>query len=1030
MLALLATYSLCAPAPYAPPPVYRITASSLHDAGLQHGRLARKRISGWLATEEMRGVINFTSSSAGQPAFLRMKEENSRAFPELAREIEGMAVGSRLPLDEMWAATLINELESLMTNGGGQWPPSDGSLASPRRAGHCSDVYAVSEGGGYAHGHNEDWPGPIWQFWYFVAYTAAPGAEFESCAGMVYPGGLVGWAGTWNAHGVYLTQNSLFPRKTLEGGLSSAFMQRNALCGTATAGKGLDAIIGAMTAPHAGVGWSSGASVNLVSLHERRMANVEVHEARHSVHEVRMDGAANYSHFNMYKHLEVGVADGPENSTLHRQARVDALPPARSLADVKARLSDTADSAYPIFRDMTLTSLVLDGASGRLNVWCCHHSALDGPPAYSWSLKDFFVGAEDDAPPPTTSDGKQAATVFFNASVVHTMSPTRTAEAWCVDVDGRYRGVGTLATATEACGPRPRRVNLRGAVVVPGLIDSHLHLLYGGFKLARAQLDNASSAAEVASILSAHVAKHPLPPGAWLQAFGWDQERFPSKRFPSRADLDKAFPSTPVWLLRIDGHAAWANSAALRLIPPLPKTDPEGGRIVRDNATGEPTGIFTDTAMHFVADHVPKPTHSQSAEALQLGLSSLSHHGLTAIHDPGIGLEEIPLLQEAIDSETFPLRTYAMVLANGNELGEKLATPDTPKIHSYKGRLTVQAVKFFLDGALGSRGAALLQNYTDRPEQRGQLRLPEDQFKANTSAWVAAGWQVATHAIGDRANRLVLDAYSKACEESASRSGTAAAPDLRLRIEHYQIVNVTDLPRVHHPGETYHGGSACILASMQPTHATSDMVFAEDRLGPARLQGAYAWQSVLDSGAAALPFGSDWPTVGVVPPLLGIYAAVTREDVRGSPPGGWLPKQCVSREQALRGYTVDAAFAAFQEEELGQIADGFFGDFVALDRDILDEASTPEDQIWQTAVLGTWTGGRVAWEHPCWRRAAAGDLPPPRRLRTPAGSSPAARGLAAVRECVEDERAKAPPLESTLERLRRLSAAHGDGCPF
>lgn len=268
-------------------------------------------------------------------------------------------------------------------------------------------------------------------------------------------------------------------------------------------------------------------------------------------------------------------------------------------------------------------------------------------------------------------------TIFYNASVVHTMS-AGPAEAWCV-ADGKFALVGTLVAAMAACGSGAL-VNLHGAAVVPGLIDSHLHLLYGGFKLARPQLDNCSSAADVVAVLEAHVARHPIPPGGWLQGFGWDQERFPAKAFPTREDLDGAFPATPVWLGRIDGHAAWANSAALRDAGALPKTDPQGGRIVRDPRTGEPTGIFTDTAMRYVAAHVPRPTHNESVEALSLALASLSHHGVTAIHDPGIGLEELQLLRELIDAQRFPLRSHAMVLANGNELGEVLATPATPKV--------------------------------------------------------------------------------------------------------------------------------------------------------------------------------------------------------------------------------------------------------------------------------------------------------------------------------------------------------------
>ena len=342
----------------------------------------------------MRGVVNFTQSVNGSSAFAQLKRDNTATYPDLVRELDGVATGAQVPLDEIWACTMINEIESLMANSGGQW--------RTERAGHCSDVYAVDAADSrsgqksrFAHGHNEDWPGPIWQYWYWVAYTAAPGADFLSCAGQVYPGGLVGWASSWNSYGIYVTQNSLFPTRTRAGGLSSAFAQRHALCGKSSASKGLDAIVDAMTsrASSTGLGWSSGASINMISLRERRMLNVEVHERRHSVHEVAMGVAsgANYSHFNMYKHLEVGVADVPEPSTVHRQARVDSMDPPRTMDDIAARLSDRADSQYPIFRDMTLLTILLDGATGTLRAWCCHHRAVDGdPPAYTWDLGKFF----------------------------------------------------------------------------------------------------------------------------------------------------------------------------------------------------------------------------------------------------------------------------------------------------------------------------------------------------------------------------------------------------------------------------------------------------------------------------------------------------------------------------------------------------------------------------------------------------------------------------------------------------------------
>ena len=272
-------------------------------------------------------------------------------------------------------------------------------------------------------------------------------------------------------------------------------------------------------------------------------------------------------------------------------------------------------------------------------------------------------------------------TIFHNASVTHTMAGTSGATAFCVDdTTGRFLSVGGYNQAASACGTSAKTKNLLGAIVIPGLIDSHLHLLYGGYKLARPQLDNCSSPADVVKVLQAYVAAHPVPEGSWLQGMGWDQELFPGKNFPTRQDLDGAFPHTPIWLGRIDGHAAWVNSEALRRAPPLPATDPKGGRIVRD-AKGQPTGVLTDTAMPLVAMHIPAPTYGEASEALHLALTSLAQNGLTAIHDPGIGLGEVELLKDAIDNGTFPIRSYAMYLANGGtSLGDHLANISSPKV--------------------------------------------------------------------------------------------------------------------------------------------------------------------------------------------------------------------------------------------------------------------------------------------------------------------------------------------------------------
>ena len=401
-------WSVGAPTPYDAPPMYRIHATSLYDAGLQQGKLAGERIRGWLASPEMIGLFNYTASD-GSAAFAQLKIDNGQAFPELVKELAGVADGANVPIDQIWTATMINELESLRSPG-----------ASASHAGHCSDLYAVPSGGfdtGFAHGHNEDWPGPIAKFWYFASYHALPGADFASCAGVVYPGGLVGWASSWNAKGIYLTQNSLFPKRNLPGGLASAFVQRAALCGAGgatTPAASLNELQLRLSAQQHGVGWSSAASINIVSMHERRMANLEVHLDKHAGHEVVVastrgatyseappseappseappsEAGANYSHFNMFKELEVGVADDPGVSTVHRQARVDALSPVRNAADIAARLSDDADPLYPIFRNMTLHTLILDGPTGELTVWCCGRRAATDKPSYRWNLLSFF----------------------------------------------------------------------------------------------------------------------------------------------------------------------------------------------------------------------------------------------------------------------------------------------------------------------------------------------------------------------------------------------------------------------------------------------------------------------------------------------------------------------------------------------------------------------------------------------------------------------------------------------------------------
>jgi predicted amidohydrolase YtcJ len=530
-------------------------------------------------------------------------------------------------------------------------------------------------------------------------------------------------------------------------------------------------------------------------------------------------------------------------------------------------------------------------------------------------------------------------------------------EAFCVS-GNKFTAVGTLADVKKACGSS-KVVNLNGASVIPGLIDSHAHLLYMGFKLARPQFDTCTSVDgdgnSVISVIKKYLAEHALPPGAWLLGFGWDQNQWPDKKFPTKEQLDTILPNNPAFITRIDGHAGWANSAAIKAVPTLPAKDPEGGEIIRD-ANGQPTGIFTDNAMNLIENHIPKPTVEETDYALSLVLKKCAENGLTAIHNPGIDVNQADLFKRTIDSGNMTLKQYAMWLGVESDLGQA-ATPATPKIDAYGDLLDVKAVKFFMDGALGSWGAAMIEPYTDRPDLQGYLRMTEEEYHRNVTEWSAAGYQIATHAIGDLANRIVINSYRNICTANQSRVNV---PDLRLRIEHFQIVNVSDIEKIHFEGGP--GKGSCILASMQPTHAVGDMGFAETRLGPERVKGAYAWEKVLATGAAALPFGSDFPTVGTIPPLLGIYAAVTREDLEQHPTGGWMPTQRVPPLQALKGYTIDAAFAGFQEEQIGSITVGKFADFVALDRDIV---TIDPSEIWKATVVGTYVNGDEVFRHAC-----------------------------------------------------------------
>lgn len=534
----------------------------------------------------------------------------------------------------------------------------------------------------------------------------------------------------------------------------------------------------------------------------------------------------------------------------------------------------------------------------------------------------------------------------LTAARVHTMDVAKPlATAFAYDADGRILAAGQ-AEALLKQYPRARRLDVGAATVIPGLIDAHAHVGGLGFAMMGADLVGARDVADVVARLRAKAGE--LKPGEWLLGSGWDQNDWPGQRFPTAAELDAAFPDRPVWLSRVDGHAGWANSAAMRAVARdlSGNWQPDGGMIQRD-AAGKPTGIFIDNAMLLVDKARAAPDESTSERALVLGMRSAVAQGLTGVHDAGISIAELRRYQRLADRGELPMRIYAMADGDGEAL-EALCRDGLYRHRS--GRLQMRAVKLYADGALGSRGAAMLEDYSDDHGNRGLLLMSPAALAVATAKAKRCGVQAATHAIGDRGNRLSLDAYQQAL-------GADSDGDHRWRVEHAQILSPDDLPRF---------SKMRVIASMQPTHATSDMPWAQDRVGPERIVGAYAWRQLRDSGAR-LALGSDFP-VEQVDPRLGLSAAVTRADAGGQPVGGWYPNEKLTAYEALRGFTLDAAHAGFAETETGSLQAGKRADFVVLDGDPL---AVPGAGLRTLRVLATYVDGRPVYEAAVSASAAA-----------------------------------------------------------
>ena len=539
----------------------------------------------------------------------------------------------------------------------------------------------------------------------------------------------------------------------------------------------------------------------------------------------------------------------------------------------------------------------------------------------------FFAALRCTMPSATSSHE-----VIFSGGTVVAGADQTPHENWAVAVaDGKVVEVGPADTVRRA-HTAARVIDVTGTTLLPGLTDAHGHLYGLGLSLDTVNLVGANSYDEVIARLKQRAAS--AQPGEWILGRGWDQNRWPVKEFPTAAPLDAAIPDHPVWLRRVDGHAGVANSAAMRSAGVTAATpDPEGGRIIRD-ASGNPAGTFIDAAQHLIDRAVPEPSFELRKRRVLAAVRTIAANGLTEMHDAGADPATIRAVRELIDEKRFPIRVYSMIADDARAEQEWFARGT---LIDYGGRLTVRSVKLYADGALGSRGAALLAPYSDDAGNSGLIVSTVAHMTDVARRARAAGFQVNTHAIGDRGVRDAIEAYEAA----------GVTPQDRFRIEHFQVVAPPDFARTARDG---------IIASMQPTHATSDMYWAENRLGPERVKGAYAWRTALHSGIR-LAFGSDFP-VEAVNPFFGIYAAVTRQDQKGWPAGGWYPDQRVTLAEAIRFFTEGAAYAAFEETSRGTIEPGKLADFTIVDGNLY---AMPPSDLFRANVRYTVVGGEIVY---------------------------------------------------------------------
>jgi predicted amidohydrolase YtcJ len=528
------------------------------------------------------------------------------------------------------------------------------------------------------------------------------------------------------------------------------------------------------------------------------------------------------------------------------------------------------------------------------------------------------------------------ADLILHNARVYTVDANRTiAEAVAIRGD-RIARVGTNAQVLALRGSSTRVIDLGGATVVPGLHDAHGHFTGLGASMQSINLRGTTSFQQVVDVVRQRVSA--ARPGEWIVGRSWDQNDWPDKEWPAHDALSAVSPNNPVYLTRVDGHAALVNRRAMEIANVTAATaDPAGGRLIRV-AANQPSGVLIDNAQALVSSRIPPVSPAQLDEQILLADGEMRRLGITTVHDAGTTGETVEAYKRLIDAGRLKTRLYVML--RGPLPALRPLFDKGPLVNYANHRLAVRAVKIVADGALGSRGAAMLEPYSDEPGTTGLLTTPPEEVYQQTLAAAKAGFQPAIHAIGDRANRLVMDVFERVQRE------VPAARVLRMRVEHAQILDAAEIPRF---------AALNVIASMQATHATSDMPWVPARIGQSRMnEGAYVWRKLMAAGAT-IANGSDFP-VEQPNPMLGLYAAVTRQDPAGQPPGGWMPGERMTREEMLASFTRNAAFAAHAETLSGTLEAGKLADLVVLSKDVM---RIPAAEILTTVVRTTIVGGEL-----------------------------------------------------------------------